>query len=337
VAAKKADLPHPVATDHLAALADLLAESHAEPAKLFEHGLSLLMDRLKVDRALLTRASGLGYEVFWWAARDGEALHKIFKSPEKGFCPWVMAHPERPLVIKDAKRESRWSTNPAWTELGIRSYVGVALIDAGIVTGCLCVQYSRPRIFDRGAISLVKAMGHLLSKTLETEHLKQELQATRDALELSSAVVEDSALQSSRSGLPNRHYLEIWLRSTVFLARRRQESMALILWNQPMERGLKSRLQTVSAALRGEDLMVELTPDHYLLLMPHTTPVGAEILLARIQETLGRHPAGGVVWDPEGADLHLKGSLTHAARALAEGRTRGLALVWHASQNVLAQ
>ncbi|HEX9010310.1 MAG TPA: GAF domain-containing protein [Holophagaceae bacterium] len=318
--------------DHLAALANLLAEDSADPARLFEHGLALLMERLQAERAMLTRVAGLGQEVFWWAANDEKAMHRIFQNPEKGYCPWVMAHPERPLVVRDALAEAMWRESPAWTDLGIRAYAGVALRDGNKVIGTLCVQAGEARVFGRGALTLLKALGHLFSKTLEAEHLKQELQATKDALELSSAVVQDSALQSARSGLPNRRYLEIWLRATVFLARRRNEQMALALWTQPMEKGLKARIQAVSDALRGEDLLVELAADQYLLLMPHTAPDGAAILLARVRASLGTHPAGGTLWDPQGEDLSLRDALHRASRAMAQARTQGVPLIWQVEQ-----
>src|ERR1035438_10677005 len=54
-------------TGNLAALSDLLQDSRTDAARLFEHGLHLLVQALGVDRALLTRVTELGYEVFWWA------------------------------------------------------------------------------------------------------------------------------------------------------------------------------------------------------------------------------------------------------------------------------
>ncbi len=315
-------------TDHLAALAELLGRDSSDPVRLFEHSLALLRERLDADRALLTRVSGLGHEIFWWSAAHEKAMHRIFEHPEQGYCSWVLAHPERPLVIRDAAQDPRWKDHPGCTELGIRAYAGVVLREGDKVVGTLCVQHDAPLAMGRGALSLLKALGHLLSKTLEAEQLKQELLATRDALELSSAVVQDSALQSPRTGLPNRRYLDIWTRATVFLARRRNEEMALALWNQPMERGFKSRLAGVSSALRGEDLLVELDPDRYLLLMPHTTPEGADVLLARVREQLGPHPVGATLWQPTDEDLYLRDALLRASHALAEARRKGVPTAW---------
>lgn len=315
--------------DHLAALADLLNASRTEPARLFEHGLALLVDRLGVDRALLTRVSALGYEVFWWAVADGASMEGVFEAPEKGFCPWVMAHPDRPLAIHDAAADPKWRKSTGLLDLGIRAYAGVALKEGERVVGTLCVQHRAPRAFDQGQTALLRAMGHLMARTLESENLKQELRSAMDALELSGAIVEDSALQSMRSGLPNRHYLDIWLRVSLFMARRRKEPMALALWSQPMATGTKGRLAAAAAHLRGEDLIIELSADQYLLIMPHTGVEGAEILIARLRELLGQHPTGATLWHPDGDDMTLKSALTRAAKAFTDATRDGAPLIWN--------
>jgi GGDEF domain-containing protein len=317
--------------DHLAGLSELLQASRTDSARLFEHGLALLVQAFGVDRALLTRVTGLGYEVFWWAVGPKATMDPIFEAPEKGFCPFVIEHPERPLIIKHAGADPHWRKSPACMELGIQAYAGVALKVGDETVGTLCVQHHAPRTFTHTELSLLQTMGHLMGRTLESENLKQELRAALDALELSSAIVEDSAMQSSRSGLPNRHYLDVWLRATLFLARRRREPMTLALWSQPMVTGTKGRLAAVAAHLRGEDLLVELSTDQYLLLMPHTTDAGAEVLLTRLREVLGEHPTGATLWLPDGKDMTLKSALRRVAKAFTDASREGSPLVWHHS------
>lgn len=315
--------------DHLAALADLLGGSRTDPARLFEHGLALLVERLGVDRALLTRITGLGYEVFWWAVADGATMTGVFEAPEKGFCPWLMAHPDRPLTIRDAAAEPRWCKSPGWVDLRIRAYAGVALTNGDGVLGALCVHHHAPRAFHRGELALIRAMGHLLARTLESESLKHELRAALDALELSSTILEDSALESPRSGLPNRHYLDIWLRASLLPAWRREEPMALALWSQPMVAGTKGRLGAAVSHLRGEDLIIELSADQYLVIMPNTDENGAEVLLARLRETLGPYPTGATLWLPDGKDMTLKSALTRAGEAFTHANREATSLVWN--------
>ncbi|MDP1832460.1 MAG: GAF domain-containing protein [Geothrix sp.] len=316
------------APDPMAALADLLQETHADPARLFERGLALLVQVLGVDRALLTRVSGLGFEVFWWAMGPRITMADVFEAPEKGFCPFAIAHPDRLLTIRDSAADPRWRKSPGYLELGIRAYAGVALMVGDGALGTLSVQHHAPREFTRAELSLLRTMGYLMARTLESENLKQELRAALDALELSSAIVEDSALQGPRSGLPNRRYLEIWLRSSLFMARRRKEPMALALWSQPMVPGTKGRLAAAAGHLRGEDLLVDLSTDQYLLLMPHTTDAGAEALLARLRDSLGSHPTGATLWLPDGKDMTLKSALRRVAKAFTEANREGSDLVW---------
>ena len=314
---------------HLAALATLLQASQANPAHLFEHGLSLLVRALRVDRALLTRVTPLGYEVFWWAVGPRGDMAPVFQAPEKGFCPAVLAHPERPLVIRNAATEPRWSRSTGWLDLGIKAYLGVAIEVKGEPMGTLCVQHHGSRAFTRTELALVKAMACLMARALETEHLKGELRAAMEALELSSAIVEDSTLQSTRSGLPNRRYLEVWMKPALFMARRRREPLGLALWSQPMKAGTKGRLVKAMGLLRGEDLLVELSADQYLLVLPHTSEAGVATLLGRLQETLGVHPTGATLWFPDGKDMTLGSALRRTAKAFTEAHREGSPLVWN--------
>lgn len=313
---------------HLAALATLLQASQTNSAHLFEHGLALLVRALRVDRALLTRVTPLGYEVFWWAVGPRSDMAPIFKAPEKGFCPALLAHPERPLMIRNAANEPRWARSAAWLELGIKAYLGVAVEVKGEPMGTLCVQHHGPKAFTRAELALVKAMASLMARALETEHLKGELQSALEALELSSALVEDSTLQSTRSGLPNRRYLEVWMKPALFMARRRREPLGLALWSQPMQVGTKRGFAKAMGLLRGEDLLVELSADQYLLVLPHTSEVGVATLLERLQETLGVHPTGATLWFPDGEDMTLGSALRRAGKAFTDAHREGSPLVW---------
>ena len=315
-------------SDHLAELSDLLQDSRKDPSRFFEHGLALLVQAFSVDRALLTRVTGLGYEVFWWAVGPKATMDGIFKAPEKGFCPFLIAHPDRPLTVKDAATDPRWRKSTGYLELGIRSYAGVALKAGQDTLGTLCLQHHHPRTFTKAELSLLRTMGHFMAHMLESENLKHELRMALEALELSSAILEDSALESPRSGLPNRRYLEVWLRASLYMARRRKEAMVLALWSHPLVPGIKGRLMAAAAHLRGEDLLVELSTDQYLLLLPHTTLSGAEVLLARLRETLGVHPTGATLWVPDGKDMTLKSALRHVGKAFTDANREGSALVW---------
>ncbi len=104
--------------------------------------------------------------------------------------------------------------------------------------------------------------------------------------------------------------------------------MALLLWSQPMVPGTKGRLANASSLLRGEDLLVELSADQYLLLLPHTSREGAEVLLHRVQAILGGHPTGATLWLPDGKDMTLKSALKRVGKAFSDASREGSTLVW---------
>ena len=321
------DHPDPEQGDHLTALGDFVERAFPDPAQLFDHGLRLLVQQLGVDRAVMTRVTKLGYEAFWWATAEGVQPDQAIHDPAQNFCPKVIQHPARSLVIRDALSDRELQGHSAFRRLGVRAYIGVPLRQSSKIIGVLSVQSSRPRAFTRSEIAVVNAMANLLGKTMEIENLKHELHMTREALDLTSAVVEDSALETAKNRLPNRHYLDIWLKANLYLARRRAEPMSIAKWHLPVHPETQAALKETADALRGEDLLVDLGRDEFLLLLPRTGILGAEILLERIRARIGPIPMGATLWHPlhktDRDDLALHHALQRTAEALQRSRTRG--------------
>ena len=313
--------------EHICALGRLMERAAMDAARLFDYGLGLLIQQLNVERAFMVLVTPLGYEATWWALAKDLDPGPLIRNPEQGFCPRVADHPLRPLVIRDARVDPVWKKHPAHAEFGVRSYMGVALWEGKRVMGVLSVQDSRPRLFTRPEISLVIAVSNLFSKTLEVELLRNELRQTRDALDLTAAVVQDSALESPETGLPSLHYLDIWMRANLYLARRRGEIMAVVRFDLGDVPALRKALQAVAERLRGEDLLVDLGRARFLLLLPRTEAAGTEILMDRIRERLGPVPMGATIWNPgldlDQEDLEIQDALKRAERALAASRGLG--------------
>lgn len=317
------------AENHLNALSAILEKVSLDATQLFDHCLNLLVKQLKVDRALMVRLTDLGYETFWWAEAETLRLGHTLHAPDTSFCPRVLERPSRTLVIRDASADALWQKEPGYTELGICAYIGTPLREGGRPIGVLCVQHGEPKAFSRSAIALVNAVANLLSRTLEVEALKHELRLTRDSLDLTSAVVEDSALQSPTTGLPNQRYLEVWLRANLFMAKRRGEPMAVVEWELKETAPRRKQLTAISQALRGEDLLVDLSKNRFLLLLPHTPQGGAQILIQRIRERLGDIPMGGTFWETEMDDLQLRMAQHRCEIAMKESAAEpGHPFVW---------
>ena len=257
--------------------------------------------------------------------------------PAHDFCSRVLEHPGRTLMIRDVAKDPAWQGLRATQPFSAKAYLGASLNQSGRITGVLSVTSGRPKAFTRAEIAMVKALANLFGKTLEVEQLKHELQVTRDALDLTAAVVEDSALEAPVSRLPNLHYLDIWLKANLFLARRRGEAMAVVRWGMPLTLEAKKGLMEVSEALRGEDLLVDLGQEQLLLLLPHTPQEGAQILLDRIRLRLGPIPMGATLWNPthkaDRDDFVLRNA-THRAvlglqRSQETAQERGPMPIWN--------
>ena len=316
-----------VKVDHLTALGDFVERAFPDPAQLFDHGLNMLVQQLDVDRAVMSRVTRLGYEAFWWATAEGIEPDQAIHDATLNFCPKVLQHPARSLVIKDAWSDKDIQGHSAFRKLGVRAYIGVPLRQSNKLIGVLSVQSARPMPFTRAEIAVVNAMANLFSKTLEIENLKHELHMTREALDLTSAVVEDSALETSGTHLPNLHYLDIWLKANLFLARRRAEPMSIARWILPIHTETRGLLRDIADALRGEDLLVDLGHDAFQLLLPRTGILGAEILLERIRAKIGPIPMGATLWHPlhkvDRDDLSLHQATQRAVEALQRSQNRG--------------
>lgn len=301
------------------ALLDLLQAGPSETTDLFSNSLGLLVERLGMDLAMLTRVTDLGYEVFWWKAKAGFPAEPFLFAPVSAFCDRVVAWPQRTLVIRDARNDPVWRKDPAVVTRGVESFLGAPLWEGGEVIGTLGVQGSSPRDFKHPEVALVAAVAKLLSKTLEIENLKNQLRLAREALELSSAVVEDSALHNHQSGLPNRHYLDVWLKANLTLARRNRESMPLMLL-RPQNLTLS---HPMAESLRGADLMVDMGDGTLLLVLPGTKYEGVRILHERLLEHAGGSlEAGATEWNPDQDDLVLRSALRRLREALQASRER---------------
>ncbi|NTV72652.1 MAG: GAF domain-containing protein [Holophaga sp.] len=304
---------------HLDALRELVEPGFPDATELFEKGLKLLVSQLMVDRAVIVRITDLGYETLWWATLDGSDLDLSTFDPNKNFCPQVLEHSPRTLVIRDAKEDTDLKSHSAFQDMAVRSYIGVPLRKGDKVIGVLCVQSSTPQKYTRADIVFVSMVANLLGSAMEIELLKQELHMTREALDLTMSVVEDSALEAQATRLPSRRYLDIWLKAYLYMARRRSEPMALVSWKTPLNRDTRKALREISDQARGEDLLVDMGKEVFLLLLPRTSLDGAEFLVQRVRAKFGPVPVGTALWDPADPADRDDFTIREALRRAMEG------------------
>jgi GAF domain-containing protein len=148
-----------------------LAEALAEPKRLAALRDSALLDtpaEESFDRLarLAARAVGAPVALVTAVDRDRQFFKSCLGLPEPwatrretplthSFCQHVVAARE-PVIIADARKDSRLIDNLAIRDLGVIAYLGVPLITAeGHALGTLCVIDHEPRIWTKDEISLV--------------------------------------------------------------------------------------------------------------------------------------------------------------------------------------
>lgn len=310
------------------ALADLAGQSlHA--THFFNHGLDLLVKELALDRAALTRVSPQGLETCWWALGGDVSAEDAIHETDEFFGPRLMDAPSRTLFVPDLAADPELAAHPSARRLGIRTYLGIPLLAKGACLGILSLQSMQPRGFSGEESAFVRILASLFTAAMERESLREELRATRNVLDLTAAVVEDHALESPATRLPNQRYLEIWLKAHLYLAQRRGEPMSVALWQAALDPEVRQNLQDIAGSLRGEDLLVDLGDGQFLLLLPHTAPEGAQVLLERIRGVLGPIPVGATLWQPlhpaDGEEPDIQQAVLRAsdARAYSEAHAEG--------------
>ena len=301
------------------ALGELAGHDFMHATQFFNQGLEVLVKELGVDRAAMTRVASQGLETCWWALGEGIGAEDAIHETDEFFSPRVVDAPSRDLSIPDLQADPELAAHPSARRLGIRTYLGLPLRSAGKCIGILSIQSVQPRPFTAEELGFAKVMALLFTRTLDSETLRGDLQATRNVLDLTAAVVEDHSLESPATRLPNRRYLEIWLKAHLYLAQRRNEPMSVAHWLVTLDPETKQHLREIAAALRGEDLLVDLGGEEVLLLLPHTGIEGAQILLERIRAVLGPIPMGATLWQPlhpvDCEDLTIQQALLRASEA----------------------
>ena len=107
-------------------------------------------------------------------SHHGTALTEV---PAAGaFCPYVVG-PGRPLVVRDATADPRFTSSPAVTgPPGLRSYAGVPLVGRdGLPLGTLCVLDTEARDFTTDQVGALATLGDHVVHLLELRRVDQAL------------------------------------------------------------------------------------------------------------------------------------------------------------------
>jgi len=306
----------------LQALGALLRQPDLDPFALFDAALSLLIRQFRVDHALITRLTEGRLDTFWWVAAGTGAREPVEVQQGLRLCERVLQEPAGCLALG--------SVFPSEGGPWLQAFAGAVLREGGHSIGTLAILHSQPYAFCDSDLEFIRSVAGLLSRAMEIENLRYQLQVAQDTLALSTAVAQDSALEGSTTGLPNGRFLEVWMKGYMHHARRQRETLALALWEWPGRLPEAKVLRKVADSLRGDDLLVELTPRRFLLLLPQTPEDGARTLMERLRSELGHPVMGATLWLPDWDDLLLNAAMRRAEQARQEALKEGAGLRWKA-------
>jgi hypothetical protein len=306
----------------LQSLGALLRKPDLDPFALFDAALELLIRQFLVDHAMIARLTEGRLDTFWWVAAGSGAKEPVEIQQGLHLCERVLQEPGGGLALG--------SVFPSEGGPWLQAFAGTVLREGGHAIGTLAILHSQPYVFCDGDMDFIRSVAGLLSRALEIENLRYKLQVAQDALALSNAVAQDSSLEGEVLGLPSARFLDVWMKGHLPHARRQKETLAVIVWEWPGKIPRAASIQKVAARLRGDDLMVELAPRRYLLLLPQTPEEGATLLLERLAPDLDNPAMGATIWLPDKDDLQLNAALRRAEQARLEALAEGASLRWKA-------
>jgi GGDEF domain-containing protein len=325
--------PNVTALEHLAQAIHALHHTGGAGDPFFlSKSLELLVEHLGASQATLVMVSGTVAETRWWhPEQDGEEPPAAIPS----FCDWLLAHPERTLVVRDMESGPHTSDLAEPQSLPYRAALGSVIRQGGGIKALLFVFFARTRAFPRAEFALLEAVAGLIGRVIEIEDLKQSLNRLEDALAITRAVMEDSSVRDPETDLPNLRYLEIWQKA--MLGSEHQPESMVVAECEVAVRNRKDVANILKAAegVRAGDLVVRVAPGRFLIIFQHTARSVAHILLLRLRAQLGGAPMGATLWIPGPERLGLESCQPRLEAALAESSAMTPpTLVWHLPEGV---
>jgi GGDEF domain-containing protein len=326
-------IPGAASLDHLAGAIHALHHSGGAGDPLFlSKSLELLVEHLGASLATLVMVSGSLAETRWWQPEKG---NEEPPAAVPSFCEWLLAHPERTLVIRDMGIGPHAPNLVNPQALPYRAALGCAIRQGEGVKALLFVFFDRTRGFPRTEFALLEAVAGFIGRVIEIEDLKQSLNRMEDALAITRAVMEDSSVRDPETDLPNLRYLEIWQKAMLGSEHRPNRLVVAECRVAVRNRKDVARILKAVEGVRAGDLVARVAPGRFLIIFQHTPRSVAHILLLRLRTQLDGAPMGATLWVPGPQGLGLASCQPRLDAALAESQAMALpALVWRLPEGV---
>ncbi|MCB1762206.1 MAG: sensor domain-containing diguanylate cyclase [Gammaproteobacteria bacterium] len=185
------------------------------------------------------------------------------------------------------------------------------------VLGVLVVVHHSPEFFEYWHQHFLVLFGNCLGRFLSSHRLLHNLEEmiTQRTLALENALTESEDLRQryqrlsttdDLTGLHNRRYFFIEGEAMLARSRRDRSAISLLLvdidyfkrindtWGHAIgDRVLRLIADALKAQARAGDMIARLGGEEFVLLLPNTGPVGADLMAKRIQEKIASLDLGG--------------------------------------------
>lgn len=267
----------------------------------------------------------VGADELWFCAARG--LGTPGGSVERGltFCTWTVLDPDRPLLVADARTDTRFAANPFVTDGTIGSYAGFPLLSEGHAIGTLCVHDPAPRALDADQLDSLAILASAAQAQLGLRRHVDEL----------SALARTDAL----TGAANRRAMDETIERELTRSARSGSPVALLMLDMDRFKAYNDAfghpagdvlLQRTAVAwraeLRGGDLLGRWGGEEFCVLLADCAPTAAAAVAERLRAAVpgdSTCSAGLAHWDgrESGAELVARADVALYA-AKAGGRDR---------------
>jgi diguanylate cyclase (GGDEF)-like protein len=222
----------------------------------------------------------------WFKSRQGVASMETPR--EWAFCAVPTAE-GRPLVVPDAKEDSRFSENPlVLGEPNLRFYAGVPLRGSeGEVIGTFCAMDTQPRTLDAEQTGILHDLAQMVERELELRRL-----ATTDSL---TGALSRRAFRSEGQraiDLALRHRYEL---SCIALDIDHFKAVNDASGHAAGDAVLKRTVETCLANVRKSDLLGRLGGEEFAIILPHAGVGEAHAVAEKIRTAVEQQAIGGEV------------------------------------------
>jgi diguanylate cyclase (GGDEF)-like protein len=238
------------------------------------------MARLALD-VPIALVSLIDRDRVWFKSRHGIAACESDRSV--AFCSHAIAQ-DGPFIVSDMTKDARFAENPFVVgDPLIRAYVGIPLrLRSGHAIGTLCVMDTQPRFFSDEEVDVMQDLASMVVETIELRHMASTDALTGALTRRGFAWEMDREFARARRFRKEIHLLAFDLDHFKAVNDRYGHAVGDVV--------LRTLVTTIREETRSTDLLARTGGEEFVLALPDTDRLGAQIAAERIRTRIAAMP-----------------------------------------------